>query len=1045
MRAPRLREALAPTHRFLAILLVILVAGAVLQALDAGSLWAQEDEGEYIQAAFMVSHGGNPLVTFPTRPEPILLFAMAPIIYIFGPTLLVGRAVMIGFNLVTATSVALLTRRVAARYAEIAGLAAAAIYLLAPWPALQGPTVTEEPVAALFLTLSLYFLLRPRWTQSPWNHPAAGLLLGIAILSRRSSLVVGLVWIGWIIYTEGGWRNRATASLKMILPGAILVGGYFAYIVSATSFVWVYLTYSVHSAAYEYVPNLGDKAGVLAYMMFMVAPLFFAGFALAINLLRGTQRVRAASAMVTLSIAGIIALLVSYPYERQWGLGEIFTSYAVLSGLLGLTIFFWLVLSFRESLTTSVPAPVRGDVFVLALGWGVAILGLDFFARPLAFGVYFYDLLAPLSIFFGLWFVTLIPTRAEGNREALGVRRGRVSPARRYAPPCILILLMVVSSSAIALLVLGPTNPENVPGAYGLASHTIYRIPPSELDQVGAYLKDSMRSNDTIFSFDTGFLDAAGRTLSPPMAQYVDNYVSYLQHGEPVGVSPYPGAPKGFLPSILEMLAFWNNTHLAWIVEGPLTLQALEASPLLQWYLKAFYIPVTSFGDPLSFDQAVIFHRGTLPRLQANLTARLAIPTGPLAAAEYNGTMYVTASNASNLLSLGPDGKNGSLPLAFDGARIVATYFGELWIGSLHTPQVEVLPLDGSPPEVMTLGGGASALVGDTPLTEIYVSTASSGNIVAFGMTGNHTWWQPLWNLSINSPISAIAVNESSQRLYVGLPNNHSLMMVNATTGRVLAWVSLPFSPSALVYAGGGLVASSSGTVDRLEFVNGSSEPVLGDSIRVASNLQGLQIVGGLDAVATPSPGGQDLTFLDARSLRPLGVFQGLPCPTAVVWDPTRDDFGTLAPCQKEATWWHAPPPTQVVLSGPMGSSLTLNGDPTPTYALPVSLYFWPAEVTFSLTHAGYLPGSYQTTIATLGAHLSLTLSLGPSLAGIAALQNTFTGEVLTASAFAYPGALALVVWGPRWFDDVPPSLRGPAQGRSSAPESQPRPAMPVT
>jgi hypothetical protein len=1013
-------------HRFALLLLLVIVVGAILQVFVATSQWVDQDEGQYIQAALVVSHGGFPLVTFPSRAEPVIPILLAPVVVVFGSGVLVGRGFELVFNILTAAIIALLARRICSVRGDVAALASAGIYLIAPLAIQQNTLVIDEPVAAFFVAASLFFLMRERWSAWPGNYPISGLLLGLAILSRRSAIAVGVVWLVWIFYVEGKWRDRVIAALRCFWPGVIVTAGYFLYVVKETSFQWAVVAFSTDARPYgQYLPTFGNKVEILGYLMLMAAPLMLVPLILLVNVLRAKGMPSIATVATILGAIVVSILLVCYPFEINWGMGE--TISPNIFRIVVIAFLFWLVMIIGESISEFRAAAAEGAVLLLLAGWGIAMMLVDLLPRPLVFVTYSSDAFAPLSLLFGVWFVTLIP---RGDREvgeeqsAVRSQSRRIRSLRDHAVPVLVITLMVTSSAMVGVWVIGPSNNENHPGAFGLVPQQGIWVPGSEIQDGGSYLKSAMSSSDTIFTFDTAFADAAGRVISPPIAQYLDQYDGLVSQAKLNNVSLDPTSPPGFLPTLEGLLSYWNSTKLTWIVDGPFTQSIAAGSPLFNWYLNTQYHPVATFGDPLSYDTVVMLHRGAPPAPVATEFASSFTSSNPVGVSAYNGTMYVASLNSPFVTTLSQNGANGTIPLLFHGARSIGEFDGYLWVGSTLTSQVEIIPLGGGAPELLSVGSGPSSFATDNGTGAVFVSTYTSGSITAIGMTANHTWWHTLWTASVAAPISGLAVNVTSTMLYAALPNNNTIVVVNDTNGKVLERQVVPFAPYALAYAQGGLVATWwAGHVYRLDISNGTAIRVVGSTV-LGPNLPEVVSLPSLGAVAIPSEIGNDVAILDARTLLPMGTFQGISGPSAVVYNASSNCIGVTDTVHSQADWLALPPYDQVTITGPNGANVTVNGHPLASYQLPVTLKMWPEVLSVTVSSQGYMPGFAETTLPSWSPldleittttspviSVMLQVSLGPSIASIQSLENTFTSEVVIMSVLAFIGGVSLTLY----------------------------------
>ena len=1022
--------------RYPAALGFTLLIGGIVQSLVATYLWGQADEGAYIQASLMIATGSFPLVTFPARPEVLLPLLMAPVLNMFGYNLLVGREIIVAFNLATALLLALMARRLAHSKPEMASLAAAAIYLLAPLAAFQGPTILEEPLAALFLAASLWFLLRRRWKVSLWNYPLSGGFLALAIMSRRSAFLVTVVWLAWIIFAERGWRARILSTLALVLPVMIGVGGFFLYVASKTSLTWVLLASLTHASTYQYVPTLPAKLEVFGYILFAVPPIFVAPSALAIRSLRSKGYLGAASVIQMISLSFVAGLFAAYPFEVQWGLDEFLTPY--LSEILFLNLVLWFLVLVKEGLEKPGSRPIDGGVFFLLVGWGSAFLLVDFFARPEAFSVYFADALAPLSILFGIWFTTLFPPAFAQVDDSLSDKAVVRRSLRKRVPAITLVFLLVVTSAMSATLILGPSNPYNAPGTSFLPDHSIYRDPPSEIQAVGSYLRAVMQPRDTIFTFDSVFADVAGRSISPQIALYLDDYVSYMHFNESPAGSPFPGSPSGFLPSIDGLLSYWNETNLTWFVAGPLTEEALSYSNLLKWYIETEYHPVTTFGDPLSLDLVVVYERGAPPVNSLHLNVSRSLSSVPTAVVGYGPDLYYSSLNSSMLTRYDEVTGNWSvIPLAFPGARTLGIFFGSVWVGSTLTAQVEIIPMGGGSPEVLPCGSGPTGFASDSGAHMVFVTSLTSGEVTAYDSLPNSTNWRVAWETSLPGSSTGVTVNSTSQTLYVSTIAPNTVTLLNDRTGRPIQSDSLTFPPYSIVSVNGSILVSWwIGWVYKVGFFsNGSLE--LENATFVGRGINSLDAVPSMNEVLVPSAQQNVVMALSASTLETMGSFVVSDCPGAVFWLPQQQLLSATGTCGSLALLWHLPPPTLVNLSGPEGARATVFGEVAATYSLPVTLAVWPQSLEVGTYRAGFLPGLRYFTILPGTVSLDWYLTTGPSLSGIRSLQAAFVWEVVAASGAFFVGAMVLVFC-PQYYSV--PARNGTPTSRVQEPRHPPSP-----
>lgn len=1046
-----LRRTLA--QRFVRELALVLLIGAAVQSFAVAYSWGNLDSGQYMQGALAVARGGFPLVTFSSRSDPFNLFLLAPVVYLFGSSVTVGLSVQIVLNVGTATVLAVLARRFAYRRGDLAGIVTAGAYLLIPFILTIDTNLLEEPFEAFFVVLSLYFLLRDKWSPSAYNYPIAGLLLGVAILTRRSTVALGFAWLFWIFYMERDWSSRIVRSIKCMLPGILIVIGLYSYVAYRTSLTWAiaamvrspYLPYG------QFAVNLSSRIELIGYYMAMAVPLYLVPMALGVRELRARGKERMAAMLGSVFTGIIFALLAAYQSFAQWGIGEIespWIAYVLLAA--GLV---WIAVIARELLGPPPASVAPGPFLFIVLGWGLAILVTDFLPRPQQFVNYAEDAAAPLALLFGLWFSTLAIDPRELAATTTGVPGKPAHRKRAYLVPIVISLLIVLSGVLTAVLVLGPTVPENVPGFYGLPEHNVLLYPTTEVNQVATQLRHLVAPNQKVFSFDTVFLSASNIQNSPQISIYLDPYIAMLQVHAPPNSTLYPNAPKGLDPTIDQLLSYWNSTNLGWVVDGPLTQKAMENSPLLNWYFTTEFYPLQSFGDPLSYDYTIILERGT-PPTTAPLSPFYTVvgPSIPAAVVYTNGVTYTAFLGTPYVTGTVPGKKITHLNLAFPGARSLGVFAGDLWVGSSETPQIEVFPLSGGKPEVLTAGSGPSDFVGNATSGPVFVSAISSGNVTEVVHTSNLTWWKIGWSKSFSGGISSMAWNSTTQHLYLAALSPNSIITLDSVNGKKLSSTALKFPPFALTLEGGELLAAwwIGYVYQFMPHRNGDLQ--LTRSVFVGAGIDTLIPDPSVNGVFVPAQSDRTLTVLSATTLFTYGEFRGAGCVDDIAWNPATSLAIGADVCGNKTLFWRLPQPTMVAFQGPEGSNMTLNSDEgDATYDLPVMLPLWSQEISATLQFPGHLQGAIAFSIFPGETSVSPWLSPGPSLAGLHQLQEDFTAEVVAAGILMF-GAVVYVLCreepdnhgtgsrpGPRPTSEAPP--KGPSEASDSVPGSTVKPS----
>jgi len=173
-------------------------------------------------------------VTAQREPVPVLLFAA--VARLTQESFWTITAVEIIINLMIVVGVYLLTRQLSD---ERVGLLAAlfwAVYL----PAIRLVSqVSGDLLATLGMVWGIYFFLRARQTTSAWDRVAAGIIIGMATLSRSVIIAVA----GALIVSLISWKQliryrSATAIAESLLPLALFAGSF-----TLTLLPWVVRNY----------------------------------------------------------------------------------------------------------------------------------------------------------------------------------------------------------------------------------------------------------------------------------------------------------------------------------------------------------------------------------------------------------------------------------------------------------------------------------------------------------------------------------------------------------------------------------------------------------------------------------------------------------------------------------------------------------------------------------------------------------------------------------------------------------------------------------
>ncbi|GMA33046.1 glycosyltransferase family 39 protein [Litorihabitans aurantiacus] len=222
--APRrsARDLLTADRVTAAVTFAVALAVGLWNVTDATAF--QDDEGTYAAQAAAAASGGFGPYTYWYDHPPLGWFQLAALAAIpralgigDGSELALMRAVAGLLLAVTALLVLLVLRRLAAP--RTIALVAVALLLTSPLALTLGRQVFLDNVATPWLLLAVWLALSPR--RALWAHAGAGAALGVAVLTKLTSLALGPAVLVALL-AGGRWRGRSF-SLTAFLTAASLV------------------------------------------------------------------------------------------------------------------------------------------------------------------------------------------------------------------------------------------------------------------------------------------------------------------------------------------------------------------------------------------------------------------------------------------------------------------------------------------------------------------------------------------------------------------------------------------------------------------------------------------------------------------------------------------------------------------------------------------------------------------------------------------------------------------------------------------------------
>lgn len=199
-------------------LLVIVLLGLGLRLTYVRQLPYTNDEGTYLYDAATVLRGRLPGGDALAK-APLHVGALALGITLFGNALQTGRLVSVIFGILTAWPLFSIGRRLGG---SKAGVTAAVLWLLAASPALFSAYGHTQPLQMFFAAWAVAVYLAGLSTRRRQWILASGLLLGVSIVARKSSMALGLPLLVVTLAYLSSWRHRL-AALLTLLAGCVVV------------------------------------------------------------------------------------------------------------------------------------------------------------------------------------------------------------------------------------------------------------------------------------------------------------------------------------------------------------------------------------------------------------------------------------------------------------------------------------------------------------------------------------------------------------------------------------------------------------------------------------------------------------------------------------------------------------------------------------------------------------------------------------------------------------------------------------------------------
>lgn len=181
------------------ILCIIILLGFLLRVwpLQSAHWW---DETSYLQNAEVIFSGRSNYDEFLIRPPLLsLLIAGAFLFYhsVYSAAILVALLSTLGVFFMY-----LLARDL---YGDVAGLIASALFAFVPSLVVSGHWIMTEASAISLLVASLYFLFKSELKENKFLV-LSGVFLGLAILMRFTSIIIGIIFGLYFLMNKFPWR-----------------------------------------------------------------------------------------------------------------------------------------------------------------------------------------------------------------------------------------------------------------------------------------------------------------------------------------------------------------------------------------------------------------------------------------------------------------------------------------------------------------------------------------------------------------------------------------------------------------------------------------------------------------------------------------------------------------------------------------------------------------------------------------------------------------------------------------------------------------------
>ena len=192
--------------------------------------------------AYLVTEGEVPFKDYHTR-SPVFIVLISIFVKLFGPGYYSGRLLSVFASTI---SIYLLYKIGKELYQKEVGVISAFLFAFSPFTLKWGVTVETEVVQLPFVLLAIIFFIRALENKSMRFYFISGIVLGFAVLIRRSSLsvVLGEGIIILYLFYQKGQSNRMKRYLEGMKAYGCVIFGVFVVVFSLLTFFSILTSFS---------------------------------------------------------------------------------------------------------------------------------------------------------------------------------------------------------------------------------------------------------------------------------------------------------------------------------------------------------------------------------------------------------------------------------------------------------------------------------------------------------------------------------------------------------------------------------------------------------------------------------------------------------------------------------------------------------------------------------------------------------------------------------------------------------------------------------